>query len=48
VLVSASEYKFEVIGSPQHAVGPQHPSAADGDDSLMAAAIAPYFSFTAF
>src|SRR5205809_6504101 len=45
-LVSASEYRFDVIGSPQpHAVGPQHSVLVEAfrTDS----AIAPYFSFTA-
>src|SRR3954469_23393077 len=46
---SASEYRLAVIGSLHpRAVGPQQPVLADADEWLMAAAIAPYFSFTAW
>src|SRR6185503_11562524 len=45
-LVSASEYRLEVIGSPQpHAVGPQHPVLAEA--LVTEVAMAPYFSRTA-
>src|SRR5204863_527053 len=45
-IVSASEYRFDVIGSPQpQAVGPQQPVLAD--EVATDAAIAPYFSRTA-
>src|SRR5436309_4467515 len=45
-LVSASEYRFDVIGSPQpHAVGPQQPVLID--PFLTESAMAPYFSRTA-
>src|SRR5262249_31005029 len=44
-LRSASEYRFDVIGSSHpHVAGLLH---VDADDSLTAAAIARYFSFTA-
>jgi hypothetical protein len=42
-LVSASEYKFDVMGSPHpHEVGPQHPPPLPTER-----AISPYFSRTA-
>src|SRR6266487_728667 len=45
-LVSASEYRFDVIGSPQpHAVGPQQPVLVEA--FLTESAMAPYFSRTA-
>src|SRR5580704_19786395 len=45
-LVSASEYRFDVIGSPQpQAVGPQQPGFVDA--FVTEAAMAPYFSRTA-
>src|SRR5438093_1155051 len=45
--VSASEYRLEVIGSPQpHAAGPQQPLLVDA--FLTDSAMAPYFSRTAF
>src|SRR5579859_1443561 len=45
-LVSASEYKSDVIGSPHpQAVGPQQPVGVDA--LLTALAMAPYFSRTA-
>src|SRR6266576_2668748 len=45
-LVSASEYRFDVIGSPQpHPVGPQQPVLID--PFLTESAMAPYFSRTA-
>ena len=45
-LVSASEYRFDVMGSPQpQAVVPQQPVVVDA--FVTDAAIAPYFSRTA-
>src|SRR5256885_113217 len=45
-LVSASEYKLEVIGSPQpHAAGPQQSALVEA--VVTAVAMAPYLSRTA-
>src|SRR5512142_3439328 len=49
-LVSASEYRSDVIGSPPpQGVGPQQPFVVDALDALLTAlAMAPYFSRTAW
>src|SRR5262249_31193368 len=44
---SASEYRFDVIGSPQHG-RPQQPADVEEAPSVTASASAPYLSRTAF